>query len=165
MYINTNSCTLQGALLFLAFRLPNIVVIPKLRLLAQPPLFVTPISTNSSEEDELEGFGIVKERDITEANTSQIESPPSIAMEKWVNPTKILKRRVENEKEKTYAVGKGLWLGSWESAQVAETDEEREQIDIEIPDAPPEESKKEKIPERTKPTRKTASRKKYMNVL
>ena len=73
---------------------------------------------------------------------------------------KILKRRVEKEKEKTYAVGKGLRLGSWEPAQVAETDEEREQFDIEIPDAPPEERKKEKTPEKVKPTRKTVLRKK-----
>jgi hypothetical protein len=121
--------------------------------------------SDSSEEDELEGFGVVKEREITEANASRIEFPPPIAKEKWVNPTKILKRRVEKEKEKTYAVGKRLRLGSWELAQVAETDEEREQFDIEIPDAPPEELKKEKTPERAKPTRKAVPRKKYMDVL
>jgi hypothetical protein len=120
---------------------------------------------SSSSDEELEGFGIVKERNITEANASRIESPPPSTKEKWVNPTKILKRKAEKEKEKTYAVGKGLRLGSWEPAQVSKPEEEPDQFDIELPDAPPEEKKKEKALERAKPTRKVTPRKKYMDVL
>jgi predicted aspartyl protease len=127
--------------------------------------FIAEESSSDEDEEEVEGFGIVKERDITEANASRIETPPPNTKEKWVNPTKILKRKVEKEKEKTYAVGKGLRLGSWEPAQVSEPEPEPEQFDIELPDAPPEEKKKEKTPERAKVTRKVAPRKKYMDIL
>jgi hypothetical protein len=46
----------------------------------------------------------------------KLRHPLRIKKEKWVNPTKILKRRAEKEKDKTYAVGKGLRLGNWEPA-------------------------------------------------
>jgi hypothetical protein len=65
-------------------------------------------SSSDEDEEEVEGFGVVKERNITEANASQIETPPPNTKEKWVNPTKILKRKVKQKEEKTHTVGKGL---------------------------------------------------------
>jgi hypothetical protein len=99
---------------------------------------ITEESSSDDEEEEVEGFGVVRERDITEANTSQIETPPPSTKEKWVNSTKILKQKVKKEKEKTYAIGKVLQLGSWEPAQASESEGEPEQFDIELPDVPPE---------------------------
>jgi hypothetical protein len=99
---------------------------------------ITEESSSNEDKEEVEGFGVVREKDITEANASQIETLPPRKKEKWVNPMKILKRKVKKEKKKTYAVGKGLRLGSWEPAQVSESEGELEQFGIELPDAPPE---------------------------
>jgi hypothetical protein len=127
-------------------------------------------SSKDDDEEEVEGFGVVGEMDITEANAFQIETLPPSTREKWVNPTKILKRKVEKEKEKNYAVGKRLRLLSWEPAQVSEPKEEKEQFDIELPDAPPKKDRKsqktsEKASEKQKPVGKTTLRRKYMDIL
>jgi len=64
----------------------NIKDRPREQVVAGPSTSVqglTFISEESdSDEEELEGFGIVREREITEANASRIEPPPPSTKEK-----------------------------------------------------------------------------------
>src|SRR5436190_8404197 len=94
---------------------------------------LTFVGIRSDDEDELEeeveGYGVVNVMSITEANAAHIEKPE--VKEKWSNPTKILKKKVENEKK--YAVRKLLRSGTWVPAMVTDvTEEVRTTEDMEV---------------------------------
>ena len=100
---------------------------------------LTFVGIGSDDEDELEeeveGYGVVNVMTITEANAARIEKPE--VKEKWSNPTKILKKKAENEKK--YAVGKSLRSGTWVPATVTDITEEvgmTEDMEVEEDDAP-----------------------------
>ena len=100
---------------------------------------LTFVGIRSDDEDELEeeveGYGVVNVMSITEANAARVEKPE--VKEKWSNPTKILKKKAENEKK--YAVGKSLRSGTWVPATVTDITEEvgtTEDMEVEEDDAP-----------------------------
>ena len=79
---------------------------------------LTFVATNSDKEDEeeIKGYGEVNVVGIVDANGARVQEPKT--QEKWKNPMKIMKRKVENEKK--YAITKSPRSGTWEPATVAE---------------------------------------------
>ena len=89
---------------------------------------------DDEDEEEIEGYGVVNVVSVTEANAARVEKPG--AQEKWSNPTKILKRKVE--KEKKYVTGKMIRSGDWQPVTATDMMEE-ENMDVEIEEVPVEE--------------------------
>ena len=115
--------------------------------------------SEDEDEEEIEGYGEVNVVSVADANGARVQEPKT--QEKWKNPMKIMKRKVENEKK--YATTKAPRSGTWEPATATEVPD-----DMEIEDLPvePEMVSSEVQTEKKQWTRKPAiPRKKFMDHL